>query len=87
MGSFMPLVFSIFGGMCKLATITYRRLADLLSAKRKEPYSQVVAWMRYRLNFALIQSSINALRGYRSCHGSAIRCPQSYVFVNNEYKS
>jgi hypothetical protein len=38
MGSFTPLVFSIFGGMGKSATIAYKRLADLLSTKRKELY-------------------------------------------------
>ena len=39
MSSFTPLVFSIFGGMSKLTTVAYKRLADLLSAKRNEPYN------------------------------------------------
>ena len=73
MSSFTPLVFSIFGGMSKLTTVAYKRLADLLSAKRNEPYNQVISWIRIRINLILIRSAVNAIRGYRSRQGRPCR--------------
>ncbi len=63
--SFTPLVFSASGGMAKAAQICYKRLAGLLAEKRKEPYSQVMGWMRTTLSFCLLRSAILCLRGSR----------------------
>ena len=38
-GSFTPLVFSSSDEMGKAATVTYKRLASLLSDKLNSPYS------------------------------------------------
>lgn len=43
MSSFTPLIFSIFGGMSKLTNVAYKHLADLISIKQREPYSQVIS--------------------------------------------
>ena len=56
MSSFTPLVFSIFGGMSKSTAVAYKHLADLISAKRGEPYGQVISWIRIKINFALLKS-------------------------------
>ena len=37
--SFTPLIFSTSGGMGPAATVTYKRLASLIAAKREQPYS------------------------------------------------
>ena len=63
---FTPLVFSTSGGMSKECTVFYKRLADLLSKKKDEPYSVTMGWLRCRLNFALLRSSILCVRGSRS---------------------
>ena len=63
--SFTPLVFSTSGGMGKAATVFYRRLADLLAEKHNTPYSTTMAWLRTRLSFALLRSSLVCLRGWR----------------------
>ena len=62
---FLPLVFSASGGMGKSATTFYKRVASLVSEKTKVPYSQVMSWIRRRLSFALLRSSIACLRGAR----------------------
>ena len=78
--SFSPLVFSTFGGMGKSTAIVYKRLAHLLSVKREESYSNIVHWLRCRLGFALLRSSITCLRGSRSisinndCPSSISQC-------------
>ena len=83
MSSSTPLVFSIFGGMSKCTAVAYKRLADLLSVKRSETYSQVIPWIHININFALLRSSINAIRGYRSQQGRPAK-PDSFTLANNE---
>ena len=64
-GSFAPLVFSATGGMGPSTTIVYKRLATLLAYKRGQSYSMVIKWLRCRLSFSLLRSSIAAIRGTR----------------------
>ncbi len=40
------------------AATFYKRLADLLSSKRQNPYPAVMGWLRCRLSFASICSAI-----------------------------
>ena len=64
-GSFTPLVFTTSGGMGSRARCFYSRLADLMSEKKHQPRSHVVAWMRCRLSFSLLRSALLCLRGTR----------------------
>ena len=65
-GVFTPLVFSSTGGMGREAITFYKRLADMLSQKRQHPYPTVMGWLRCRLSFASLRSSIMCIRGCRS---------------------
>ena len=65
-GCFTPLVFSTSGGMGREATVVYKRLANLLSISRNEPYSVIMGWLRCRISFALLRSSLSCIRGTRS---------------------
>ena len=73
MGSFVPLMFSTFGGMSGCTNVVYKRLAYLLSLKRGVPYNSVMAWLCCHLSFSLLRSGIAGLRGARSHSG----CPAS----------
>ena len=64
--SFTPLVFSSTGGLGPTATTFYKRLASMLSNKWKQPYSTTIGWLRCRLSFCLLRSSIMCIRGARS---------------------
>ena len=65
-GSFTPLVMSLTGcGLGNAATVCYRRLASLLSAKWDQPYSRTIAWIRCSLSFSLLRSSILCARSAR----------------------
>ena len=70
-GSFTPLVMSLTGGCGNAASVVYKRLASMLAEKRDQPYSTTLASMRCKLSFALLQSSIQCIRGARSCSGRA----------------
>ena len=63
--SFTPLIFSISGGMGKLAQRSYRNLADMISEARAQPFNIVMSWMRCRISFSLLRSALIALRGTR----------------------
>jgi len=67
--SFTPLVMSLTGGLGPAATTTYKHLASLLSAKWNQSYGSVMAWLRCRLSFSLLRSSIMCIRGARSSQG------------------
>ena len=72
-GCFTPLVMSLTGGASNSANTFYKRLASMLSEKWDLPYSKTLAWMRCKLSFALLHSSIQCIRGARSANGRASR--------------
>ena len=51
--------------MGKAATVFYKRLAGLLAEKTGMAYSTTMAWIRARLNYALLRSALLCLRGWR----------------------
>ena len=50
-GSFSPLIFSTAGGMGPTASVVFRRLASLLSAKRDEHYRKTLLDVRLVLPY------------------------------------
>ena len=62
-------VLSTTGGMGPIATKFYKRLADRLASKWNSSYSQTIGWLRCRLSFSLLPSSILCIRGARSSKG------------------
>ena len=64
-GTFTPLVFSIYGSMGRECKKFYSRLADLIAEKRDIAKSVAVNWIRTKISFALINSTLLCLRGSR----------------------
>ena len=81
-GSFTPIVMSTTGGMGVEADRFHKRLALLISEKRKEEYSHVVNYIRTRLRFALLKSTVTALRGVRSRRSDHSTTPMSSISYN-----
>ena len=65
-GCFTPLVFTTGSGMAPEATETMKRLVSLIAEKKKETYSQVMGWIRSRISFSLLRSSLFCLRSSRT---------------------
>ena len=63
--TFTPAVFLTSGGMSNECKQFINRLADLIARKRKERYCDVVRHLRTRLRFAMLRTTLIALRGYR----------------------
>ena len=66
------------------ANIFYKRLASMLASMWDHSYSSTLCWLRCRLSFSLLRSSIQAIRGARSSCGRAIRMPTVVDLVNSE---
>ena len=64
-GTFTPLVLGTNGGMGKEGHIFLKQLADKLVNKQSEDYSTVIAWIRTKLSFEFIRSTVLCLRGSR----------------------
>ena len=63
--SFTPLIFTTSGGMAKECTKYHKQVAQLISLKTKEDYSQVMSHLRTRLRYTLLKSTLIAIRGER----------------------
>jgi hypothetical protein len=64
-GTFTPIVMSTTGGAAIEADRFHKRLAELIAEKRHENYSDVLNYIRTRLRFCLLKSTLIALRGIR----------------------
>lgn len=85
-GAFTPLVFASTGGMARECSIFIRRVGDLLADKKKIPYAKMMFLIRCRYSFALLRSSIRAIRGSRQLrhmqHGG---CDFSRALVDGQF--
>ena len=81
-GSFSPLIFSTTGGMGPESTRFHKRVAELISAKRNEEYSDVVNHIRTRIRFSLLKSVLVAIRGERGKRRRTFTTPISDLSLN-----
>ena len=63
--SFTPLVFSTSGGMGQEANKLNKRIASLIAIKRDNLYSDAVSFIRKRLRFMILKTTLIALRGFK----------------------
>ena len=63
---FNPLIFTTAGGMGPQCHLVVKRLATTLSEKRGLPNSVVAGWLRCRLSFALLRTTLLCVRGTRA---------------------
>ena len=65
-GSFTPMIFTTNGGSGREAQIFIKALALLMSEKRDELLSMTLNFIRTKLSFALIRSTVLCVRGSRT---------------------
>ena len=63
--TFTPLVFSTSGGMGTEAAAFQKRIASLISQKKGNTYSDTISFMRRRLRFCILRTTLVAIRGFR----------------------
>ena len=67
--SFTPLVFSTHGGHGPEADKFHKRVATLLAKKRNILYSEAISFVRRRIRFSILRTTLISLRGYRGSGG------------------
>ena len=70
-GVFTPLVFSTTGGMGTEAEAFFKRIAERTTMKSGQKYHHTISYIRKRLRFDLLKTTLIALRGYRGKASSA----------------
>ena len=81
-GTFTPIVMSTSGGMGNEANRHHKRIATLIAAKRKEDYADVMNYIRTRLRFCLLRSTLIAIRGVRGRQKNDHTTPISEISFN-----
>ena len=64
-GDFNPLVFTTAGGAAPQSTRVIKHLAAKISEKQGVHRSKATGWLRCRLSFALLRTTLLCLRGTR----------------------
>ena len=64
--TFNPLVFACTGGAGPSATKVITRLAAKINEKGTESYADAISYIRTKISFALLRSSVLCLRGCRA---------------------
>ena len=70
-GSFTPLVFTTTGVMSHECSIFHKALAEKISVKQGERYEEVMRFLRVKLSFLALKSTLLCLRGSRSTSRTA----------------
>ena len=65
-GTMTPLIFTVNGSMGPECAQFHRCLADKISEKTGQSYSDVINYMRCKLSFIILRAAILCLRGTRS---------------------
>ena len=60
--TFCPLVFACTGGAGSSSTKALKELASELSARKADSYADIISYLRTKINFALLRSSILCIR-------------------------
>ena len=64
-GSFVPLIFTTSGGMGPMCNVFIKRVVEKLAYYKNEKLSIMTNHVRTRLRFAILRSTVIALRGLR----------------------
>ena len=64
-GSFVPMVFLVTGGAGPACSKVIKRLATKIADKKGERFDQVMGFVRTKLRFSLLKSTLIAIRGVR----------------------
>ena len=72
-GSFTPLIFTTSGGSGPLCRGLIKKVAKNIAESKNEAYEDIIYHLRVRLRFALLQSTLMALRGLRGAQLKGVK--------------
>ena len=78
-GTFMPLIYSITGGMGPEALQYHKRLASKLSFKNGDRFENVINFIRCKLSFLDVKMALLCIRGSRSLKDNLAAVPDDIL--------
>ena len=89
--SFTPLDFSTNGWCAPEADKVHKQVATLLAKKRNILYSKAISYVRRRVRFYILRTTLMAVRGYRGTGSTEFQLaeedlnliPRSTMYENN----
>ena len=85
-GTLTPLIFTVTGSMGPECSIFHKTLAEKISSKTGERYSNIINYIRCKLSFMAIRSALLCLRGSRVPSKTATTEGTDYEMYNLELK-
>jgi len=83
-GTFTPLVFTTTGSMGPECLQFHKSLAEKLATKSGERYSDVMNFIRCKLSFMCVRSSLLCLRGSRTVRRDQVESGTDFGLYNLE---
>ena len=83
-GTFTPLVIGTNGGTGKECSAFIKHLCTLLAEKQNEYYSSVVNWLRTKLSFEVLKSSLLCVRGTRKPWSNGYVAVDDFALLSHE---
>ena len=83
-GTFTPLIFTTTGSMGPECILYHKALAERLSTKSGERYDYIMNFIRCKLSFMCIKSSLLCLRGSRSIKNIPVETGWDFALFNSE---
>ena len=83
-GTFTPLVFTTTGSMGPECMLFHKSLAEKLAAKSGERYADVMNFIRCKLSFMCIRSSLLCLRGSRAVRRIQVESGSDFGLYSSE---
>ena len=65
-GTFTPLIFTTSGVMGHECNIFHKALAEKLSLKKGDRYDEVMRYLRVKISYLALKSTLMCIRGSRS---------------------
>ena len=83
-GTFTPLVFTVAGSMGPECLQYHKYLAEKLSNKTGERYSDIINFILCKISFMCIKSALLCLCGSRSISKKAVEAGNYFALLNLE---
>ena len=83
-GSFTPIVLTPYGGCSRETEKFFSTLASKIAKKRDLIESAVIHWLRTKISFTLLRSSILFIRGSRSVRTKYLNTDSNNIEITNE---
>ena len=80
-GTFTPLVFTTTGVMGHECSLFHKALAEKISKKRNENYGDVMRYLRVKLSFLALKSTLLCLRGSRTVSSTDTDISSDFTLV------